>query len=884
MNYSRYKEQTLAIFLAILMISSIAMIATPAKAQLAAAQPTVGALPSGITPSITISTVSYLSVSPNPIGVNQPLLINVWTQPPININRQYIGSYQIVITKPDGSQDKLSLSSYAGDATAWTTYVPDKEGNYTIQFNFLGEYFPAGQYFSGYIVTNSSGQNLNSAYYSPSSSPPLKIVVQQDLIASWPPAPLPTDYWTRPVSPNNREWWTILGCYPSTGYSPVDPAYMQGVTWDSLYPNTSKTWSSTGNFVPYVQAPNTAHILWSRVVGIGGLIGGQLGDITARPDATPSPTAGSWLYPQIIYAGRCYQTLTKVIDGVTTDVWECYDLRTGQIYWDKLNSLNFSVSQAPTLVSYTKRASQAVAGEEAMMRGLGVSLVYIGSGRLLKYDPFTGSTLINASISPLSTGTYYSDEYVLSVQDLGAAAGANRYRLINWTTNDAGVQLSVGTTVTYANTLAQRVAGNITWPISSLPGTTDYTTGVAVQVGSINPSGVSGTGVTIGQFMVGISLTTGQVLWNVSTVQKGDGSESFFSTVECVADNGVFIARGMEGNIMAWDLNTGKLKWTTQLAYPWGEFGAYHVATGYGIYISGAYDGVYGINEATGKIEWHFRAYTPYEFETPYQTDMNGTEYAFHVGVQIADGKLYVSSAEHTPSEPLTRGLNLYCVNMTTGKEIWNYSASQVDQSRAFTGAIAEGYLVFGSEYDATMYVFGKGQSATTVSVPQTQITTGESAIISGTVLDQSPGQPGTPCVSAQSMNAWMDHLHAQYPVPANVMGVPVSIDAFDPNNNIVHIATVTSDMSGTFSYVWAPTIAGLYKITATFVGDDSYGSSYAQAAAVVVNAPQATPTQTSAPINAATTSDLMTYMVAGVIAIIIAIAVVGVLLLRKRP
>jgi hypothetical protein len=89
--------------------------------------------------------------------------------------------------------------------------------------------------------------------------------------------------------------------------------------------------------------------------------------------------------------------------------------------------------------------------------------------------------------------------------------------------------------------------------------------------------------------------------------------------------------------------------------------------------------------------------------------------------------------------------------------------------------------------------------------------------------------------------------------------------------------------MSGTFSYVWAPTIAGLYKITATFAGDDSYGSSYAQAAAVVVNAPQATTTATSVPINAATTSDLMTYMTIGVIAIIIAIAIVGALLLKKR-
>ncbi|MGE5637324.1 MAG: PQQ-binding-like beta-propeller repeat protein, partial [Chloroflexota bacterium] len=647
------------------------------------------------------------------------------------------------------------------------------------------------------------------------------------------------------------------------------------------------TWTAAANFVPYVQAPNTAHILWSRVVGVGGLIGGQLGDITARPDATPSPTAGSWLYPQIIYNGRCYQTLTKVVNGVTQDVWECYDLRTGQIYWDKTNSANFSATQAPTIVSYTKRAAQAVPGEEAMMRGLGVTLVYIGGGRLIKYEPFTGSTLVNVSIAPLTTGTYYSDEYVLSVQDLGAAAAnatGGRYRLINWTTNDAGVAFSTGTTVTSAVNFTQRIAGNISWPISSLPSTTDYTAGVAVQIGSINPSGVSGTGVTIGQFMAGINIRTGQVMWNVSTLKKGDGSESFFSTNNCIADNGVFIARGMEGEIMGWDLYTGQLKWSTKLSYPWGEFGPYQIAVGYGLYISGSYGGVYGINETNGNIEWNFHAYTPYQFETPYQTGIGSAEYAFHVGVLIADKKLYVSAAEHTPSEPLTRGLNLYCLNVLTGQQLWNFSASQVDQSRAFTGAVADGYLAFGSEYDAVMYVFGKGQSATTVSVPQTQITTNESVIISGTVLDQSPGQPGTACVSAQSMSEWMNHLHTQGPIPTNVIGVPVSIDAVDPNNNFVNIAKVTTDMSGTFSYVWTPTITGPYKITATFAGDDSYGSSYAQTAAIVVNAPQAPATPEPIQINAATPTDVMTYSLIAAIAVIIALAIVAVLVLKRRP
>ena len=38
-----------------------------------------------------------------------------------------------------------------------------------------------------------------------------------------------------------------------------------------------------------------------------------------------------------------------------------------------------------------------------------------------------------------------------------------------------------------------------------------------------------------------------------------------------------------------------------------------------------------------------------------------------------------------------------------------------------------------------------------------------------------------------------------QMPIPSDVVGVPVSIDAVDPNGNPVHIGDATSDMSGTY-------------------------------------------------------------------------------------
>jgi hypothetical protein len=92
----------------------------------------------------------------------------------------------------------------------------------------------------------------------------------------------------------------------------------------------------------------------------------------------------------------------------------------------------------PTYITYTKRTLQAVAGEEAHQRGQSVSLLYVGLGKYVTYDPFTGLITTNQSIAPLDSGTLYNDPYLLSVQNLG---GGN-YRLINWTVGrdpDTGV-------------------------------------------------------------------------------------------------------------------------------------------------------------------------------------------------------------------------------------------------------------------------------------------------------------------------------------------------------------------------------------------------------------------------------------------------------------
>jgi outer membrane protein assembly factor BamB len=381
-------------------------------------------------------------------------------------------------------------------------------------------------------------------------------------------------------------------------------------------------------------------------------------------------------------------------------------------------------------------------------------------------------------------------------------------------------------------------------------------------------------------------LTTGQLLWNISSgVNTGQ-----FSSGIALADHGKYATRFNDGYWYCWDLQTGKQLWKSELSsWPWGTFGTYGTTSYGGMIISSNYDAICAIDWDTGKILWTYET-TTNAYETPY-TGKNGTTVnSWHSVACVADGKIYTFNAEHSPDQPLKRGWKFNCINATTGECIWNIAATQAgggDGSRVFQGAIADGYVAFSNAYDGCMYVIGKGTSSTTVEGPKTTATLGQNLIITGSVLDQSPGQPNTPCVSKESMTTQMQYLHMQYPIDGiyqneTITGVPVSLDAVDPNGNYIHIGDVTTDgYSGTFGLTWEPEIPGQYTVTATFMGDDSYGSSFATTYVGVSEAPAESPTPTP---TQTTQTPYELYTIGTGVAIIIAIAIVAVLLLRKRP
>jgi hypothetical protein len=837
-------------------------------------------LPAGVTPDVQFVEGAYISFRPNPVGVGQAILVNLWVVPGPSYTR-YFTDYKVTITKPDGTTDTKVMDSYHADSTAWFEYTVDQVGTWKFKFDMPGQFFPTGNYTTASDVSSAywTESYTRTCYYNPASSQVQTLTVQQNPVLPWPDSPLPTDYWTRPIQVQNREWWTIAGGYPWFGPS------VESSTWDKLYPNTSTTWTGQRRFIPWVQGPNTAHVAWIRQIALSGLLGGDQG--------TYSMQSGSGT-PSIVFNGKAYQSITEPFDGTTQSVLECYDIQTGQTFWERTNV------PTPTYIEYAQGAP-SVEGATAS-ESITTSLVAITNNMLIKLNPTTGAVSLNVSIPSFTSNTYYMNGYVLSEQVLSTTGGpgapgtptAGIYRLINWTT--------VGTSTNFTT----RIMNNVSWPRAELFGTTfywgniqDYSAGISflvrepgvwdfanygfpyAQIGYDNA-----TGIRFGTRIAAYSQKTGATLWDISE------TESLYSSGACVADHGKLAvlmrddAAGTgSGYFMCFDEFTGKLLWKSEVMdYPWDNtaFGAYSTVSAYGMFFRFAYSGVYAFDWNTGKIVWKYEAPAFSQFETPYH-DANGTTvYSFNSGGWAADGKLYTYNSEHSPTQPITRGWGIHCINITTGEKIWT---AKMDGS---IGAIDEGYLTV-SGNDGNIYVYGKGKSATTVSAPQTAATKGESVIISGTVLDQSPAQAGTPCVSKDSMTTYMEYLHCQMPIDGlwhneTVTGVPVSIDAVDPNNNVVHIATVTTDgKSGSFGYNWTPTITGNYKIAATFAGDDSYGSSSATTYATVVEAPQQSSSSQQQIVNV---PDYTMTIIGAAVAVIVAVAIAAVAIIligRKR-
>ncbi len=782
---------------------------------------------------------AFLSVNPNPVGINQQVDVTIMLQPIPPTPRDVFHGMTVRITAPDGNVETRGPLTSSPIGSQYFAYTPTMLGTYRFQFSYAGETFAFGEGIT----------------YRPAESQVTELVVQQDPIQPYPAAPIPTDYWTRPINAQHRNWYSIAGDWLMRSYS-------------SQY----GTFGEVVGYNPYSQAARAPHVMWTKELTSGGLIGGNYSSYSYYGGQAYETK----LAPPIIMNGRLYyKTYHSGFSGSPGSIgtgFICVDLRTGEELYKNTQGI-ISHGQIFNFISANQMGGIAYLWDIFPLVISGAVPTVI-AGQYKVYDAFTGDLLMTFA-NALGGDVVYDDDGTILVYTLNAAQGwfsmwnstkafeANGFMqgqasgLIQYRPRSGTYNWSSG------------VQWNMTVPQRSVT-TPGYGLNYAAQGRRMAEDVMIafGGGVTESRLHVAYSLTTGEELW----VFDREGPYPQFHAM----GEGIYAQFDpVNMTYIAYRISTGEKLWVSDpLDYPWGQYPANSIggviAQGK-MFVTDMGGNIYAYDINNGGLLWKFNSGNS-GLETPYSSWPMGS------GPIIAGGVVYCGIGEHSPTNPLYRGGKLFALDIDTGQELWNMNGWISVQ------AIADGYLVGYNLYDNRIYCIGKGPSATEVSVSQNPVAQGLATVIQGKVTDQSTGQADTPAIADADMGEWMAYKHQQQPAPTNLRGVPVKLQAISPNGATTDIATVTSNGYGIFAYEWTPTSTGMYTIIATFEGSNSYGSSQA-ATYLSIGSAQAT-SPTTSPANApqpGTGISTETLLIIGAAVIIIAVVAAAAVLLRKR-
>jgi hypothetical protein len=764
-------------------------------------------------------TAVFLGAIPNPVGKGQIVLLHLGIFQALGHVSHYWADLTITVTKPDGTTETLGPVDTDSTGGTGLTYTPDQVGTYLMQ-----SHFPEQVLQWTYYSYDTGEMFMEGTIMEASDSEVVELVVQEEAIPYYPGHSLPSEYWTRPIDAQLREWYTIAG-----------------------------QWHGMGNpnlLAPYNDAPEAPHILWAKQLSTGGLMGGKTGNVGAE---TGDAYEGKWPSPVILngilYYNR-YESIPPLFEqrGIVA-----VDLHTGEELWFR-NNTQLSFGQTFAFQCFNYHGAYSYLWDTATT-----------ANRWDAYDPFNGEWVYGIENISGAFGMFGgvsgfgpSGEILLPVIGAGWLA--------MWNSTVCGQQRSLDIGSWEEEMVSTVLDGNqgYQWNVSipSVPG----------AVGMFGGPPVPTISHMADDRVMGYALSPDKTelsVWGLS-IAKGDEGRLLFNktwdTPSSWSDGKLAIqfAGGTdygEGGVFAFwakeqrkfygfSFDTGEYKWVTDAeiyldAYGWAKMEHEWLFTDKYLYSCGCGGIIYCRSLETGETVW------TYEADDPYQ------EYLFTNNwwqrtLFISDGKIYTAHTEHSSLNPLPRGAPMLCLDAETGDLVWRADGLMRTTHWGGRGIIGDSIIAMMDTYSQMVVAIGKGPSTTTVTVPDTGVPVGSSVMIKGSVMDVSPGTEspelqlrfpnGVPAVSDDSMVGWMKYVYKQFEKPEDATGVEVTIEVINPNGEYENLGTTTTDTSGNYGFHWKPTMEGKYMILATFYGTNSYYPSISTTYLAVDAAPEDVP------------------------------------------
>src|SRR5665647_1486100 len=809
----------------------------------------------------TQQTYALVDAIPNPTGVGQATLLKYGISQALGSADLQWKGITMTITKPDGTTETLGPFNTDSTGSSFTQYTPTQVGNYTITTNF-----PNNTVAAPGFLDFERGAFIVPGTKMLASTATMTLEVTTEPLVYYPSHALPSEYWSRPIDPQLREWYSVSGNWVTTPDNAI-----------ALYNDN---------------APTTAHTLWVKDLTTGGLTGGLWGDGQIQASSESGDAYEGKFQGSIILNGILYY---NVADGAL-DVpgIQAVDLHTGKQLWFK-NDTTLSFGQILYWNSYN-------------VDGV-YTYVYANTGSTWNaYDPFTGEWEFSFTNVPSGIATTRGPSGEILIYQIDF----QNHWMALWNSTLCGLQtttlnspdLGSWASNSHQKTLDAQNPRSYSWNVTIPAGITAGTSFFApfakvydqdrimsiyfnetkVQVWALNLAGLTKTS------------TSTTLLFNEwwsapSEWLTGSNTLHYSGATNYVKDGVIAVWDKELRTHYGFSVETGKYLWATAPEhyldmYGWGNVEhTWYFAYGklYSVGVAGI---LYAYDLKTGQTAW------TYKLTDAYKEPVTGENWWGWIDL-IADGKIYIGTLEHSAEQPLPRGAPYICVNATDGTEIFRVNGMYRETRWGGNGIIGDSIIATMDTYDQRIYAIGKGASALTVSAPSISVDFGKNIVIQGSVTDISPGTQteaikmrfpnGVPAVSDASQSQWMLYVYKQFECPTNASGVPLTVSVLDANGNNRVVGTTTSDLTGAYKFSWKPDISGDYTVYVTFAGSQAYYGSVAQSAFFVENQPATTTPQ---PTQTASAADIYFIpAIAGLfVLVIIVLALLVILMMKKRP
>ncbi len=816
-------------------------------------------MPTQAQQAMTQKTYPLIDAIPNPVGVGEQVLLRFGISEALGVVN--LGWDGITVTVKDPDNITTTLGPYRTDSTgsSFDIFTPTKVGTYTLTTNF-----PQQNVTETWFVAERGSALLKDTVML-ASSISMELNVLQDPLPAYPGQPLPTEYWSRPIDPQLREWFSISGNWverPSNSYSPYND-----------------------------DAPETAHVLWAKPITTGGLTGGLWGDQIPASSETGDAYEGKFANSVILNGVLYYNLQTAAFAGSTeTPGVRAVDLHTGKELWFRNNT-----SVTSGMILYFNSFNYD---------GVFTYLLSTSGSTWTATDPFTGEwsfTMTNVPSGIQARGP--SGEVLIYV-----FGPANAW-LALWNSTAAGETLATGFaggswgSVVSKQIVDASVPGAYSWNVS-LPAGLTYDLSFGAPTLKVYPDrivAVDYSQANVRVWAINLNPTTrGTLLFDKTWTAPAEWTQGS-NTLHYVGASDSIDVHATGGIIAVWSkelrkhygfsIADGSYQWETDSEhwldwYGWGNaehtwYFAYDKLISVGV--AGI---VYGYDMANGDIVW------TYNMTDAYNEPVTGSNWWGWI-TNIADGKVYVGTVEHSAEQPLPRGGPLICLNATDGTEIWRVNGMFRATRWGGNAVMGDSIIATMDTYDQRIYAVGKGPTQVTVNANPGAISLCGGVMLQGYVTDISPGTNddvlkmrfpnGVPAVADDSMSEWMLYVYKQFAKPMSATGVTVSLDVMDANGNYRNIGTTTTDANGFYSFDWIPDIEGKYTVYASFGGSKAYYGSLAETAFAVGPA-AATPAPTEPPAQSAADMYFVPAVAGLFVLIIIVLVLVVLLMLKKRP